>query len=88
MPKFHVLKKVFFDRLGKQMSEEELNTLLFTFGIEQEPEGEEFVFEISANRADLLCVEGLTYALRTYLGLEGIRKYQRSQGSVKMFVTK
>lgn len=60
------------------MNEEELEDLLFKFGIEAEEREEEpglIYFEIAANRPDLLCVENLVYALRLYIGLEKKRTY-------------
>jgi phenylalanyl-tRNA synthetase beta chain len=49
---------------------EKLEELAFDFGIEIEEDAENasIVFELAANRPDLLCVENLSYALRLYLG--------------------
>ena len=48
-----------------------MEELAFDFGIEIEEdlENSSIVFELAANRPDLLCVEGLAYHLKLYLGL-------------------
>ncbi len=68
--------------LGRDFTEDEFQTLCFEFGIELDDvlvEVEEgstgpgevvWKVEVAANRYDLLCVEGIGRALRTFLGLE------------------
>jgi phenylalanyl-tRNA synthetase beta chain len=50
---------------------EKLEELAFDFGIEIEEDeiDNSIIFEIAANRPDLLCVENLCYNLRLYLNL-------------------
>jgi len=48
-----------------------------------------FKFEVSANRYDLLCVEGLAYAFRTYLGLQKPLKFTaKDTGSLEKIIVK
>jgi len=65
-------------QLGLRMSQEEFEQLCFDFGIELDDVLYEngpgcsptYKIEIPANRYDLLCIEGLTRALRIFLGKE------------------
>ncbi|OWF46695.1 phenylalanine--tRNA ligase beta subunit-like [Mizuhopecten yessoensis] len=78
MPTIAVNKEQLFKSLGKTYTFEEFNVLCFEFGLEaEEPEEEElkqnpelaseFKVDIPANRYDLLCIEGLTRALKVFL---------------------
>ena len=78
MPKVTVARNDLFKELEVDMSEDEFRDLCFEFGlelddvtIEKAANGEEKVFykiEVAANRYDLLCIEGLSQALRVFLG--------------------
>jgi len=68
-------KNALFRELGREYSEEEFDQLCFDYGIELDDVEEEdgvtvYKIDIPANRYDLLCLEGLTRALRIFLGLE------------------
>ncbi|CAD8133912.1 unnamed protein product [Paramecium pentaurelia] len=89
MPKISSDKKLFFKLLGKELNEEELEELLFRFGIEAEEREEEpdlLYFEIAANRPDLLCIENLVHALRIYMGLEKKRIYSFTPAKETIYV--
>ena len=89
MPKISSDKGLFFTLLGKQLNEEELDELLFRFGIEAEEREEEpdiIYFEIAANRPDLLCIENLVHALRVYTGVEKKREYTFTPAKETIFV--
>ena len=49
--------------------------IAFNYGIEVEEENDELVWELAANRPDLLSAESLAYYLRAYLGLEKPRVF-------------
>lgn len=78
MPVISVSRNALFERLGKKYSEDEFYDLCFEFGIElddvEEIEGDKtdvtYKIEIGANRYDLLCLEGLSRALRLFIGAE------------------
>ena len=70
MPTISINKEYFFKLLGKTLSDTELDTLCFDFGLETEPDTdtpENIRVEIPANRYDLLCVEGLAISLGVFL---------------------
>jgi len=76
MPTISVKKRLLDEFLGKSYSEQELDEICFDYGLEVDDivkekndagvEEEVFKIEIPANRYDLLCVEGLTRALKVY----------------------
>lgn len=78
MPKVTVARKDLFRELEIDMNEDEFRDLCFEFGlelddvtIEKNSEGNNETFykiEVAANRYDLLCLEGLTQALKVFLG--------------------
>lgn len=75
MPVITVDPTDLFERLGEKFTEEEFENLCFSVGLElddviNEPDGQKYKIEIPANRYDLLCIEGLTRALRFFLKKE------------------
>ncbi|EIN10408.1 phenylalanyl-tRNA synthetase [Punctularia strigosozonata HHB-11173 SS5] len=84
MPTVAVDKEDLWERLGQKFSNEEFDQLCFDFGIELDEDTTEEVeeaikkglpaerpqlkIEIPANRYDLLCIEGISRALRIFLG--------------------
>lgn len=91
MPKIHLKTATFFKYLGKHLELEELENICFDFGIEVEKDNEDpdkIVFEIPANRYDLLCVEGLTDALGVFLGLRKAPVFHLKKGTEKIIVKK
>ncbi|KAJ2487565.1 phenylalanine--tRNA ligase subunit beta [Coemansia sp. RSA 2320] len=91
MPTISIDKKSLFDHLGNEYDLEGFRELGFRFGVELEEEarkegasdGEEHMelkIDISANRYDLLCFEGLSRALGVYLGREETPNYRVVQG--------
>ncbi|CAF1165981.1 unnamed protein product [Didymodactylos carnosus] len=85
MPTIGVKRSSLFRELGKTFTDEEFDELCFDFGIELdsiEPLADssngdaEYKIEIPANRYDLLCLEGLSRALKTFLhNGDGIPEY-------------
>lgn len=70
MPTITINLEQFFDLLGRKMSVKELEDLCFDYGLELEEDGdstETMKVELPANRYDLLSVEGLALAFRTFL---------------------
>ena len=78
MPKVSVKRRDLFRELEIEMTEDQFRDLCFDFGLElddvtteKDSAGEMEVFykiEVAANRYDLLCLEGLSQALRVFLG--------------------
>jgi len=90
MPTVNVDKELLYKSLGKTYSTEEFRELCFNFGIELEEDTSETVakdgetaperpvlkVDISANRYDLLCQEGIARALRVFLKLGSVPVYR------------
>uniref|UniRef100_A0AC34QG87 Phenylalanine--tRNA ligase beta subunit n=1 Tax=Panagrolaimus sp. JU765 TaxID=591449 RepID=A0AC34QG87_9BILA len=86
MPTLAVKKRLLDEFLGKSYSEKELDELCFDYGLEVDDivnekndagvEEEVFKIEIPANRYDLLCVEGLTRALKIFKKEMDTPKYE------------
>ncbi len=56
--------------IGKDVSMDKLRDDLFDLGLETEAiEGDEVTFEVTSDRADLLCEEGIALMLRAYYGI-------------------
>jgi phenylalanyl-tRNA synthetase beta chain len=75
--------------LNKEITIQDLENILFDFGLEIDfynPEEDELKIEITADRSDLLSFQGFIRALRSYLGLEKSRSYKvnKSKYSVKV----
>ncbi|KAJ3317438.1 hypothetical protein HDV06_001553 [Boothiomyces sp. JEL0866] len=84
MPTVNVDVVTLFAQIGKEFTDKEFEDLCFDFGIELEDvttshellgkeEGENrkmYRIDIPANRYDMLCVEGIARAIRTYLEIE------------------
>lgn len=72
MPTISINKKYFHKLLGKSLSDKEFEDHCFDYGLEVEEDKdstENIKVELPANRYDLLCVEGLSNAFQSYLGL-------------------
>lgn len=74
MPSISVDKAELMASIGKQIDDAVFESAVFDFGIELDDTYEEngrvmYKFDIPANRYDLLCLEGLSYALRAYMGV-------------------
>ncbi|EMD40689.1 hypothetical protein CERSUDRAFT_111264 [Gelatoporia subvermispora B] len=92
MPTVAVDKEDLWRRLGRKYSAEEFDRLMFEFGLELDEDTTEEVealrkkglpagrpqlkIEIPANRYDLLCIEGISRALRVFLGLDKAPRYK------------
>ncbi|KAF8205096.1 phenylalanyl-tRNA synthetase subunit beta [Pholiota molesta] len=92
MPTVAVDKADLWERLGKEYTTEEFDKLCFDYGLELDEdttaEVEEAIkkglpaerpqlkIEIPANRYDLLCIEGIARALRTFLQLSPAPEYK------------
>lgn len=75
MPSLAVEKNLLLKKIGKEITEKELNDVVFDFGVEldeiYEENGKTMVkFDIPANRYDLLSLEGFSTALRAYMSLD------------------
>lgn len=72
MPTVSVSRDRLFEQLGQTYTEHEFDEICFEFGLELdgvETAEEEVTYkiEVPANRYDLLCIEGLSQALRVFL---------------------
>jgi phenylalanyl-tRNA synthetase beta chain len=57
--------------IGKDVSLDKLRDDLFELGLETEDiQGDEVTFEVTSDRADLLCEEGIALMLRAYYGIK------------------
>jgi len=57
--------------IGKDVSLDTLRNDLFELGLETEDvQGDDVTFEVTSDRADLLCEEGIALMLRTYYGIK------------------
>ncbi|EJU06393.1 phenylalanyl-tRNA synthetase subunit beta [Dacryopinax primogenitus] len=102
MPTVAVDKADLFERLGRNYTTEEFDHLCFEFGIELDEDTTEEVeenikkglpaerpqlkIEVGANRYDLLCLEGISRALRIFLQLQKppVYKYRKFGPGEKM----
>lgn len=71
MPSITLKRDVLFDRLKISMTDDDFGDMLFDFGLELDDIINEdniisYKIDIPANRYDLLCLEGLVMALRSY----------------------
>ncbi|KAI6173870.1 Phenylalanyl-tRNA synthetase beta subunit [Aphelenchoides besseyi] len=86
MPTVNVKKRLLDSTLGKSYTQKELDDLFFAFGLELDDvvtekddngrDEEIYKIEVPANRYDLLCVEGLSRALRVFNDGEKPPKYE------------
>ncbi|KAI6227038.1 Phenylalanyl-tRNA synthetase beta subunit [Aphelenchoides besseyi] len=86
MPTVNVKKRLLDSTLGKSFTQKELDDLFFAFGLELDDvvtekddngrDEEIYKIEVPANRYDLLCVEGLSRALRVFNDGEKPPKYE------------
>ncbi|KAI9063178.1 phenylalanyl-tRNA synthetase [Trametes sanguinea] len=92
MPTVACDKEELWKRLGREYTADEFDRLLFEFGLELDEdttaeveelkkkglpaERPQLKIEIPANRYDLLCIEGISRALRVFLGLDKPPQYK------------
>lgn len=98
MPTVSVNKQQLFDLLGKDYTSQEFDELCFEFGMEMDEDtteealktGEEpeLKLDISANRYDLLCIEGISQSLNEYLERKERPDYKLSKPSTKLIIDK
>jgi phenylalanyl-tRNA synthetase beta chain len=76
--------------LGKEISEEELENVLFDMGMElEEAQGDELKIGITPDRPDMLSLHGLARALKAYMNLfPGMPKFHVTHSGVKIFIDK
>ena len=81
-------KSDLFALAGKRMDDRELENTLAMMGVPLEHmEDDRVEVEVFPNRPDLLSVEGLARALRSYLSiLPGMRKYETGESGIKVMV--
>lgn len=78
----------FIDLLGKKVEKKELLKKIPMIGAEIEKlEGDEISIEFFPDRPDLLSIEGIARAMRSFLGIEmGMRKYKVMNPKIEMRV--
>jgi phenylalanyl-tRNA synthetase beta chain len=76
--------------IGKDLSLDKVREDLFELGSETEAiEGDEVTFEVTSDRADLLCEEGIARMLRAYYGIEtGLKIPQVHKSDYKLVVSR
>ncbi len=76
--------------IGKEMDREELIKKIPMMGVcIERMEGNEISIEVFPNRPDLLSVEGMARAIRSFLGIEeGMKKYEVKLSNVSIIVDK
>jgi phenylalanyl-tRNA synthetase beta chain len=76
------------DLIGKKLSVEELEDILFLMKAEIEKvEGNDIQIEVNPDRQDMLSIEGIARALRAFLGLSpGLRKYSVRKSGKRILV--
>ncbi len=76
--------------LGREVEREELLKKIPMMGVcIERVEGDEISIEVFPNRPDLLSVEGMARALRSFLGFEkGMKKYEMKPPSISLTVDK
>ncbi|KMV66293.1 phenylalanyl-tRNA synthetase subunit beta [Encephalitozoon cuniculi EcunIII-L] len=92
MPTLVAEKKRIQDLLGMDLGDRRFEKILFDFGLELDDVVEEegktmYRIEIPANRYDLLCAEGLCYALRAFLSMETYEDIDVEEGEVVVYKT-
>ncbi|MGV8161890.1 MAG: phenylalanine--tRNA ligase subunit beta [Candidatus Nanoarchaeia archaeon] len=77
-------------QLGKEITESELDDVLFDMGMELEGvSGDEVKISITPDRVDMLSLHGLARALRAYLSIsKGMPRYDVEDSGVKIFIDK
>lgn len=85
-----VSKKALFKRIGAKASDEKIYDVLHqTKAVFESVEGDELSLEITADRPDLLSVQGVARAVRGFMGLEkGLPKMNLQAGKLKVAVDK
>lgn len=90
MPSVAIEKDLLMRSIGKAIGEEELENVVFDFGVELDDTYEEdgkimYKFDVPANRYDLLCLEGFSTALKAYMSVELFRDLNVVEGDVTVF---
>ncbi len=85
MPSITLDKKIFIERLGKEVSDEVLSDRIPMIGTDLEGiDREEISVEIFPNRPDMLSEEGLARAMRYFMGLDkGLKEYKVNKSDYK-----
>ncbi|CAF0733337.1 unnamed protein product [Adineta steineri] len=88
MPTIGVKRSLLFNALGQEFTDEEFDQLCFDYGIELDkiepiPESKgkdvEYKIDIPANRYDMLCLEGISRALKIFLQKDELPKFHLSK---------
>lgn len=92
MPSITLKREILFRKLNLQMSDDAFSDMIFDFGLElddiiNENNMVSYKIDIPANRYDLLCLEGLVMALRSYKLADEYEDLVESQLKVKNHVT-
>ncbi|ADM11375.1 phenylalanyl-tRNA synthetase subunit beta [Encephalitozoon intestinalis ATCC 50506] len=90
MPTLIVKKKKVQELLQREFDDHWFERTLFDFGLELDDTVEEegecmYRIDIPANRYDLLCTEGLCYALRVFLSMEEYEDIEIEEGRVSVY---
>jgi len=83
-------KKDFLSLVGKELSDQELDDAVSMIGAPLDSmEGDEVAVEITPDRPDLLCVEGIARAVRAFAGVEeGLKTYEAADSGMELKVDK
>ena len=94
MPVLDITLERINELLGKNLTIDELDEIVFQFGLELEsykesPEGTQLKIEITPDRPDMLISYGFVRAIRKYIGLDkGLEKIKLNEGNYVIHVDK
>lgn len=77
------------EKINQDISLEELEDVLFNFGLEIDSynlESDDLKIDITADRPDMLSLEGFSRAIKSYLGLELAKEYKIRKSNYKVIV--
>ncbi|MGC8572163.1 MAG: phenylalanine--tRNA ligase subunit beta [Candidatus Micrarchaeia archaeon] len=82
-------KKRLKDLIGKNLSIDELEDILFDIGMELDKYDNEMLYiDITPDRPDMLSDEGFARALKNYLGIDKFKEYKFEKSDIEIFVDK
>jgi phenylalanyl-tRNA synthetase beta chain len=78
-----ISKNDLLNLIGKDLSDEEIEELLFLLKVEAKIDGDKIECELNPDRPDMFSVEGIAREVKGFLGLEtGIKKYDISDSKI------
>ncbi len=85
MPVIIIQKDDLLNLIGKKLSDEEIEKILFMLKVETEFKDNDIECELNPDRPDMFSVEGIARAMKGFLGIEtGIPKYKTMNGTIKV----